>query len=350
VRQKCAELIAKLQQDKLTGPKIRLILNRFLPPLFMDAMKDNPEAAIITFEGTYENPELIWNEEARQRVCEALRKMSDSLYKRQSAPNGADEKWTILEDLREAGVQNVTEPTATLYSSVSSQHELVVSGVFIRLFITNPGWVLRKPKEFLVDLFELWLDLTNRKMQDGEHLELSTQALVQLFIAQPVLLDNLTSMGVLPQVIQVLESKKDSIVGAGLNVFHQVVNSENCLKSMSAYEVMGPIKQAMLTRRDLVHLSAEALAKLFSTQSVVDEFVGQVIQFSILFSLCSIFLDHLLFISETLKALKCNLIEEMLKLLETNLERVEKPASVKAQLVNAIKAMLNSVQHLTQVS
>jgi hypothetical protein len=106
----------------------------------------------------------------------------------------------------------------------------------------------------------------------------------------------------------------------------------------------------MLTRRDLVHLSAEALAKLFSTQSVVDEFVGQVIQFSILFSLCSIFLDHLLFISETLKALKCNLIEEMLKLLETNLERVEKPASVKAQLVNAIKAMLNSVQHLTQVS
>jgi hypothetical protein len=39
----------------------------------------------------------------------------------------------------------------------------------------------------------------------------------------------------------------------------------------------------------------------------------------------------------------------MLKLLETNLERVEKPASVKAQLVNAIKAMLNSVQHLSQV-
>jgi DnaJ family protein C protein 13 len=276
VRQKCAELMAKLQQDKLTGPKIRLILNRFLPPLFMDAMKDNPEAAIITFEGTYENPELIWNEEARQRVCDALRKMSDSLYKRQSAPNGADEKWTILEDLREAGVQNVTEATATLYSSVSSQHELVVSGVFIRLFITNPGWVLRKPKEFLVDLFELWLDLTNRKMQDGEHLELSTQALVQLFIAQPVLLDNLPSMGVLPQVIQVLGAKKDSIVGAGLNVFHQVVNSDNCLKSMSTYEVMSPIKQAMLARRDLVHLSAEALAKLFSTQSVVDEFVGQV--------------------------------------------------------------------------
>jgi len=52
-RQKCAELFAKLLSDKLTGPKIRLILQRFLPPLFMDAMKDNAEAAVITFEGRY---------------------------------------------------------------------------------------------------------------------------------------------------------------------------------------------------------------------------------------------------------------------------------------------------------
>ena len=50
-RQKAAELFAKLLADKLTGPRIRLILQRFLPPLFMDAMKENSEAAVITFEG-----------------------------------------------------------------------------------------------------------------------------------------------------------------------------------------------------------------------------------------------------------------------------------------------------------
>ena len=50
-RQKTAELFAKMLSEKLTGPKIRLIMQRFLPPLFMDAMKDNAEAAVITFEG-----------------------------------------------------------------------------------------------------------------------------------------------------------------------------------------------------------------------------------------------------------------------------------------------------------
>ena len=159
VRQKCAELFAKLLSDKLTGPKIRLILNRFLPPLFMDAMKDNAEAAVITYEGTYENPELIWNDDARARVSTAIKNMSNKLYDKQSAPNGSEVKWAIVEDLVEAGVQNVSEPTSTLYSSMSSQSELVVSGVFLRLFIANPGWVLRKPKEFLVDLFELWSEV-----------------------------------------------------------------------------------------------------------------------------------------------------------------------------------------------
>lgn len=52
-RQKAAELFAKLLSDKLTGPRIRLILHRFLPPLFMDAMKENSEASVITFEGKF---------------------------------------------------------------------------------------------------------------------------------------------------------------------------------------------------------------------------------------------------------------------------------------------------------
>lgn len=32
--------------------------------------------------------------------------------------------------------------------------ELVVSGVYLKLFISNPGWTLRKPKQFLSDLLD----------------------------------------------------------------------------------------------------------------------------------------------------------------------------------------------------
>jgi len=39
--------------------------------------------------------------------------------------------------------------------------EVVVGGVFLRLFIANPGWVLRKPKEFLTELLEKWCAMTS---------------------------------------------------------------------------------------------------------------------------------------------------------------------------------------------
>lgn len=143
----------------------------------MDAMKDNAEAAVNTYEGTHENPELIWNDDSRKRVGDSIKKMCDTLYAKQSAQNGNEVKWAILDDLAEAGVKDVKEATSTLYSSLSAENELVVSGVFIRLFIANPGWVLRRPKEFLVDLFEAWSDVANRKEQEGERLEQLTQAL-----------------------------------------------------------------------------------------------------------------------------------------------------------------------------
>lgn len=41
----------------------------------MDAMRDNPEAAVHIFEGTHENPELIWNDSSRERVSTTVREM-----------------------------------------------------------------------------------------------------------------------------------------------------------------------------------------------------------------------------------------------------------------------------------
>lgn len=36
----------------------------------------------------------------------------------------------------------------------AGQGELEVGGVFLRIFIAQPGWVLRKPREFLVSLLD----------------------------------------------------------------------------------------------------------------------------------------------------------------------------------------------------
>jgi DnaJ family protein C protein 13 len=319
VRQKSAELFGKMMSDKLTGPKIRLDLQRFLPPLFMDAMKDSPEAAVLTFEGTYENPELIWNDETRKNVAEKIKRMCTSHYEAQQ--KNLDHRLSLNDELVRVGVD--TNVTSTLYSGGGAQNEIVVCGVFLRLFIANPGWVLRRPKEFLTDLFELWAETCNRKVDEGEILEQLTQSLVQLFSAQPSLLDFVPSMGSLPQVSQALNSRKSGIVGSALQVLSQVVNNDACLKSMSSNEWMMPLKQAMEKRPDLIYYAADSLSKIYACEPVVDEFVGQ--------------------------ACRCDLVNYLLGVLNSNLSQVEKPASVKALIVKTLKLMLNSLQHTEKV-
>ena len=63
-----------------------------------------------------------------------------------------DTRWSLREDF------------AVVYTDV--QGELTIGGVFLRLFIANPGWVLRKPKEFLTELMEKWVELV--KIQNAE--------------------------------------------------------------------------------------------------------------------------------------------------------------------------------------
>ena len=55
VREQTAALIAKMITDKLVGPRVRIVLAKFLPHIFMDAMRDSPEAAVVMFESKNRN-------------------------------------------------------------------------------------------------------------------------------------------------------------------------------------------------------------------------------------------------------------------------------------------------------
>lgn len=75
IRQTCAELLARMSLDKLVGPKVRLALGIFLPPIFADAMRDSPETSVTMFESAHEHPELIWDQDAKDRVCTVVARL-----------------------------------------------------------------------------------------------------------------------------------------------------------------------------------------------------------------------------------------------------------------------------------
>ena len=104
--------------------------------------------------------------------------------------------------------------------------ELTVGGVFLRLYIANPGWVLRKPKEFIVELLEKWSSLVSLSSPDGEVLETVTSAIVAFFAAQPSMLDSMPQLGHIPKIFRAMANRNDAIPKTAILIVHQFANSE----------------------------------------------------------------------------------------------------------------------------
>lgn len=45
-------------------------------------------------------------------------------------------------------------------------NEIVVAGIYLRLFVANPGWTVRRPKEFLIELMDTCLLLMSKEKPD----------------------------------------------------------------------------------------------------------------------------------------------------------------------------------------
>ncbi|XP_054876884.1 dnaJ homolog subfamily C member 13-like isoform X2 [Poeciliopsis prolifica] len=307
VRTQTAELFSKMTSDKLVGPKVRLTLMRFLPGVFMDAMRDNAEAAVQIFEGTHENPELIWNDTSREKVSTTVREMMLEHFKQQK--DNPDVNWKLPDDFTVA------------YGA--GQGEVEVGGVFLRIFIAQPGWVLRKPRDFLVSLLETLSELLEKNNPNGESLETVTTAAVCLFSTQSHLADQVPPLGHLPRILAALNHKNNAVPKSSIRLIHVLSDNELCVRSMASLETIGPLMAGMKSRADMAGLACEALNRMFQKEQT--ELVAQ--------------------------ALRVELVPYLLKLLEgIGLETLENPSATKAQIVKAIKSMTRSLQYGEQVN
>lgn len=168
-------------------------------------MIESPQIAVQMFESTHENPELIWNDKTRDNVIESVLKYSMNFWKQQI--NDPKCLWKDPDTLKDL----ITE-------------ELVVSGVYLKLFISNPCWTLRKPKPFLSDLLDFVSLNINRTstQKEKDALEVSTNALVALLHAQPNLADAVPVLGHIPKFFTQLSIQPK----CALKILHQLSLSE----------------------------------------------------------------------------------------------------------------------------
>jgi DnaJ family protein C protein 13 len=298
IRESTSSLLAKMMNEKLRGPRMRIVLTKFLPMIFMDAMRDNPEASVSMFEGTHENPELIWNEDARSKVQSVVSELKLELYASQCADPST--KWSLPADFE------------VVYENVGD--ELVVGGVFISLLEKQPNWVFRKPKEFLVAAMESYLKLlqVDRTSKTTTQLEMLTNALCGLFRQQIELVNQVAGLGHLNRVAAMMTKKDEEKQASLLRVCNELAQSATCIRAFSSMEFCKPVRLAMMNcNRSALAPAMEMLSKCVEENN--PPLVAQ--------------------------ALSSNLIEYMLELLKGDLDTIESAAAAKAHCVKALKAM-----------
>ncbi|XP_046608377.1 dnaJ homolog subfamily C member 13 isoform X1 [Neodiprion virginianus] len=300
IREAAADLLAKMSSDKLAGPKVKLDLSKFLPRLFSEAIRDAPKQCVHMFESRHENPELIWDDDSKNRVSRIVSEMKEEHYAAQRVnPN-----------------TNLKLPEMQTNIDIGS-NEPVVAGVYLRLFIASPTWALRKPKEFLSELMDTTLILMSKEKTDTDLLELAAQALVCLLQAQPALADQVPSLGHIPKLCRQMSvpNSQPAVYKAAILILHQLAASEICITSICQTECISPLKYAMQSRKDMIAIACEALNRLFSTNE--DRLVKQ--------------------------ALEAQMVPYLLTLLEGRLDTIDNPGTTKAQIVKALKAMTRSL-------
>ncbi|XP_026320399.1 dnaJ homolog subfamily C member 13 [Hyposmocoma kahamanoa] len=299
-RESAVELLARMMADKLHGPKVRLTIARYLPGVFAEAMRESgPAAAVHMLDANHEHPELVWGDDARRRVCAHVAALRDRHQSSQLRdPNATFEDRETLE--RIASGEETWAPPG----------EVVVAGVYLKLYLQNPHWNLRSPKKFLQELLTETLAALNKDATEGSRGEVCAKALATLLRSRPPLGEMCAQLGELPRLARLLASCPQHAVP----VLAAMADQQACIIALTQTDVMSGMKTAVKTCRDIVGCACEALASIFNSNVNTDRLV--------------------------LQALETDLIGELLSLLETRLD-----GQAAAQLVNALKAMARSTLH-----
>eukprot|EP00040_Diaphanoeca_grandis_P032411 m.196277 g.196277 ORF g.196277 m.196277 type:complete len:2301 (-) comp32615_c0_seq1:478-7380(-) len=305
VREDTASLLGKMITDKLRGPKVRIMCSKFLPTIFMDAMQDNAESSVSLFEGVHENPELIWNEDARSKVISVIKELKGELFESQKKDPSIT--WGLPHDFE------------VVYETVGD--DIVCGGVFLGLLVKQPQWQFRKPKEFLVQIMEKYIQVVQKpdhNAKNARQLEIITTAMCSVFRSQKELTAQVASLGHLHKVCPAMKRKHPEIQASLLRVMNELAEADQNLRTLATIDSVGPMKMAMdKCEPSALAPAMELMCKLFEfNQSAL---VAQ--------------------------ALKCKLPQFLLALLKAPLDTIDCASAAKAHCVKGLKAMSRDLAH-----
>ncbi|KRY71181.1 DnaJ -like protein subfamily C member 13, partial [Trichinella pseudospiralis] len=302
VRCQAAELLAKLQMNRLHGPRWLRFIGKLMPPIFACFMKDSAAFSVTAFDFEAENPELVWNDRLREHARDVIRKLTIEFL--HSLTDREEDQWTIPSDVEFDCAKMLPD-------------ECVVGGVSLRLFVANPTWELRNSKQFLIDLFAAFmLDVKNVHTGDDavEHLKLLVKALTLLLHSHADLCDYVASLDYLPSIVELLSSSNKEVLKASLFLIYEISKNKICAEKLGETDCMRLFYAALENYPEMRHLTSQNLKTLLQMGS------------EILLA----------------KAVNCQLHRLLLELLGSDLKEVDNPLATKAEIVAVLNTLAAS--------
>lgn len=137
-REQAAAALGKMCSDPMHGPKVLLRLQRFLPVSLAVKFREEGGPAVTLFDASHETPDLIWNEEMRAELAQEVAKVA----KQVEATLERNVAWQL--------------PDTYQIRFRSLANELVVAGVYVRLYLKEPTFPLRDPRAFMEECLRLF--------------------------------------------------------------------------------------------------------------------------------------------------------------------------------------------------
>jgi DnaJ family protein C protein 13 len=133
-----ARILSRILWDQNWGAPAFLFLRKFLPEAMCVAVKEDPDNIVLIFEADHETPEIIWHDETRSELRSTIVELITQ-YQQQGfgTPHQLEDSFFVQ------------------YKSLAA--ELCVGGVYVRLFLKEPGFNLRDPRKFLEALMARFL-------------------------------------------------------------------------------------------------------------------------------------------------------------------------------------------------
>nr|CCC48508.1 putative endosomal trafficking protein RME-8, fragment [Trypanosoma vivax Y486] len=212
-------VLVKIFSDKIWGHKSILRASKLLPPVILETMKENTAAACQLLDTWQETPELVWSKDRRARFvekCSAFRTQIVELLQREPTAT-----WTLPDT-----------------DEVEDMDDLRVGGVYVKRYLNQPGWIVRKPKEFLVALLERFVEecMISGKERSVDTIVIIADSTLRLLQTTQNLVDYIVSIGYAQKLFMLLDCEDEVVAENALKLVREECDSATCVESFVNFD------------------------------------------------------------------------------------------------------------------